>query len=313
MARAFLWFLLVIALSLGLTQSTQIGTNQIRDGAITTAKLANGAVTVGKIAASGTPSSSTYLRGDGTWSTPSGGASSCDNSDPSLAFCLLDEFVSTGNTNGAVYGPLGLQVATLGSGSTIASVAGGQYAPGLYSASTGTTSTGRAGWYSQASNALNFGQFNNIGAAYTLKFRIKTDTAVSTSAENYALILGFMNAVGSNNPSQAFAVYHDATNTTWKCRARNAGTETTVDTGVTVAANTWYTVTLTVSNAATPTGTCRVLGSDGSDSGTLNVSSNIPTGQTGLGFQIMKSVGTAARLFIMDYILFKMDFNQARP
>ena len=41
--------------------------------AVTGAKIANSTVTVGKISATGTPSSSTYLRGDGTWSTPAGG------------------------------------------------------------------------------------------------------------------------------------------------------------------------------------------------------------------------------------------------
>lgn len=35
-------------------------------------KLANTSVAIGKINATGTPSSTTYLRGDGTWSTPSG-------------------------------------------------------------------------------------------------------------------------------------------------------------------------------------------------------------------------------------------------
>lgn len=40
-------------------------------GGIGTTQLANSAVTVAKINATGTPSSTTYLRGDGTWSTPS--------------------------------------------------------------------------------------------------------------------------------------------------------------------------------------------------------------------------------------------------
>jgi len=38
--------------------------------------LANGSVTIAKISASGSASSSTYLRGDGTWATPSGGGGS---------------------------------------------------------------------------------------------------------------------------------------------------------------------------------------------------------------------------------------------
>jgi hypothetical protein len=60
-----------------------ITTAKIADGAITTAKiaagavitddLANSAVTVAKISATGTPSSTTFLRGDGSWTAPAGG------------------------------------------------------------------------------------------------------------------------------------------------------------------------------------------------------------------------------------------------
>lgn len=44
----------------------------IQAGSVTNAMLA-GSIAVGKIDATGTPSSTTYLRGDGTWSTPAGG------------------------------------------------------------------------------------------------------------------------------------------------------------------------------------------------------------------------------------------------
>jgi hypothetical protein len=46
-------------------------TFSIPSGGVGTTQLANAAVTVGKISATGTPSSTTYLRGDGTWTTPS--------------------------------------------------------------------------------------------------------------------------------------------------------------------------------------------------------------------------------------------------
>ncbi len=41
----------------------------VSDGAITTPKLADSAVTVSKLSATGTPSATTYFRGDGTWAT----------------------------------------------------------------------------------------------------------------------------------------------------------------------------------------------------------------------------------------------------
>lgn len=47
-----------------------VTTAKISNSAITTSKINDAAVTMAKISASGTPSSSTYLRGDGSWSTP---------------------------------------------------------------------------------------------------------------------------------------------------------------------------------------------------------------------------------------------------
>lgn len=51
-------------------------TNATHSGDVTgstTLTIANGAVDVGMMSATGTPSSSTYYRGDNTWATPSGG------------------------------------------------------------------------------------------------------------------------------------------------------------------------------------------------------------------------------------------------
>jgi hypothetical protein len=49
-----------------------IATGDLADGAVTTPKIADAAVTVAKISATGTPSSSTYLRGDGAWAAIAG-------------------------------------------------------------------------------------------------------------------------------------------------------------------------------------------------------------------------------------------------
>jgi hypothetical protein len=46
-----------------------VTTSKINNLAVTTAKLDNASVTMGKISATGTASSSTYLRGDGAWSS----------------------------------------------------------------------------------------------------------------------------------------------------------------------------------------------------------------------------------------------------
>lgn len=49
-----------------------VATADISDGAVTTVKIADANVTVAKISATGTPSSTTFLRGDGSWQTAGG-------------------------------------------------------------------------------------------------------------------------------------------------------------------------------------------------------------------------------------------------
>jgi len=48
---------------------------KIASNAVTNTKIANSAVTVAKISATGTPSSTTFLRGDGSWQSAGGGES----------------------------------------------------------------------------------------------------------------------------------------------------------------------------------------------------------------------------------------------
>jgi hypothetical protein len=64
----------------GTITTTQISSNagitggQIASSTITGSNIENTSIGVGKLNASGTASSSTYLRGDGTWNTPNGGS-----------------------------------------------------------------------------------------------------------------------------------------------------------------------------------------------------------------------------------------------
>jgi len=55
--------------------NTAITSTQIASSTITGGNIANSTIGVANLNASGTASSSTYLRGDGAWSTPSGGSS----------------------------------------------------------------------------------------------------------------------------------------------------------------------------------------------------------------------------------------------
>lgn len=85
---------------------------KIADSNITTAKIANSAVTISKINATGTASSTTYLRGDGTWSTPASGGSGSggaigklvDGSNQTIGFIVnqTDNSYQVKTTNGYI-------------------------------------------------------------------------------------------------------------------------------------------------------------------------------------------------------------------
>lgn len=53
--------------------SNAVGSAEITDASITGGDIANTTIAVGKLSATGTPSSTTFLRGDNTWAVPAGG------------------------------------------------------------------------------------------------------------------------------------------------------------------------------------------------------------------------------------------------
>ncbi|WDF45312.1 hypothetical protein PQ459_10430 [Chryseobacterium sp. KACC 21268] len=78
-----------------------VTTSKINDLAVTTGKLADAAVTTGKISATGTAGATTYLRGDGSWSTPSSGTTLPDQSGNSGKFLTTDgSSLSWGSASG---------------------------------------------------------------------------------------------------------------------------------------------------------------------------------------------------------------------
>lgn len=58
----------ISGISAGGLPDSSVTTAEIADSAVTTAKINDSAVTVAKLSATGTPSGTTFLRGDGSWS-----------------------------------------------------------------------------------------------------------------------------------------------------------------------------------------------------------------------------------------------------
>ena len=78
--------------------SGAVKTANLDTAAVTTSNIASNAVTVAKIGASGTPSSTTYLRGDGAWATPASGGS---------GFSLFGVNINSQDNNADYYPPAG--------------------------------------------------------------------------------------------------------------------------------------------------------------------------------------------------------------
>jgi hypothetical protein len=89
--------------------SNAVTSDKIQDGAIGTSKIADGAVTIPKLSATGTANNTTYLRGDGTWSTVSSGGSAITVQDEgttltsnATSFNFTGAGVTATNSGGAV-------------------------------------------------------------------------------------------------------------------------------------------------------------------------------------------------------------------
>jgi hypothetical protein len=137
--------------------------------------------------------------------------------------------------------------------------------------------------------------------------------SLSTSAQRMILRSGFLDVYGTTEGAGddgCYFRYSDNINGgKWQGICVNNGTTTTCDlmstSGTTVAASTWYRLTVTVNSAGT-SADFQVNGATSNGSGRCQVASNIPTAtgrETAYANMIIKTVGTGtARQLDIDYI-----------
>lgn len=170
--------------------------------------------------------------------------------------------------------------------------------PGLLTFSTGTTAAGRAGVGSGNTDAFVFGTRPHVMSTAVLLV-----TNLSTTGEPYSMEAGFMdNLAGAPSYAVYFTYTHSVNGGRWLCTCQNGVGSTSTDSGITVAAGTWYRLEIEI-NAAGSSAVFKINGSQ-----VANITSDIPTttsARVGLAVQQRKITGggTAARQSRCDYLL----------
>mgnify|MGYP000849646945 FL=1 len=165
--------------------------------------------------------------------------------------------------------------------------------PHTWSLETGTTATGVSSIYIPKNN-LTFGSF---GGCAIVAFGEMYVTTLSTSAQRFIAKLEILPGASSTTTAVNNAVgirYSDDVNSgKWQCYTRNnSGTESTLDSGVTVAATTLYSLKIFVNKSLSEV----QFEVNGTIIGTIT--SNLPTSGTLAGLRAIniKTVGTTDRL-----------------
>ena len=162
---------------------------------------------------------------------------------------------------------------------------------GVYGVTTGTTSTGGA-YIGTGPTAVLLG-----GGAVTIEHSIYFPV-LSDNVQTFVSRIGSAPAMGGNPANGVFFRYTDGVNSgKFECVCRAAGSEagSVVDSGITVAATTWYKLRIEINAGATSV--------DYYIDNVLvgNNTANIPTAAIGVTSQINKTLGNTARLIYVDW------------
>lgn len=136
------------------------------------------------------------------------------------------------------------------------------------------------------------------GGAIRMVFIVKI-ADLSTSGDRYIALCGFLrDGDATLNQNGIYLKYSDNVNAgKWALITRN-GSETLVDTGVTVQANTWYRIQIDI-NADATSASCSIDGSS-----PVASSTNMYQDEGTISANIRKVNGTNQRRLIVDYVGF---------
>lgn len=181
---------------------------------------------------------------------------------------------------------------------------------GISSCTTGTTATGRAGLVTDV-GSMAFG-----AGTTTYENRIRPENA-SNGTDRYQLYAGFYDTNTVNQVDGAYFLYDEGgvttgstATTSWQCVTASNSTRTFTNSGIPVSVGSGMTKLTVEVNPAGNSVKFYV-----NQTLACTHTTNIPTGTTrvvGSGVNIVKSVGTTARLVRVDYQYMNRWFNTAR-
>lgn len=232
-------------------------------------------------------------------------------------FRYYDDFI--GPYTGAYTGQLTSFATGAGASNIFGGAGGAQHSPGLLESTTGTTATGLAG----IGIPLNIRMGSGTGAdpdwAFNCRFNL---IDLSTAAQEYALLVGFMNDWTTVDQQDGAYWLYDRLGTSTGSAASanpqavtaNSGTRTFVTSVSNVVITGWQGVYVTV-NAAGNVATFSNYLNNGTGPSTIvsDITTNIPVGNAlGFGWLLVKSAGTTTRTIQFDFIDVQAGFATKR-
>ena len=210
-----------------------------------------------------------------------------------------NECIATAGDN---LGATGSLWSTLGGGSYANDIVGALFnggRTGVIRCNTGTGATGRAGFYNVFNDTQEYA--DGTGRTY-MEFRavIFTPSDLSDATNSYFITAGYLDTDSAEPPDGAWLRYNHANSSgNWERVTGNAASRTTANTGIAVAASTWYVLRVVMY----PNGTAEFY--INGVSGGRNTADLPGTGRDfSFGAIVRKTAGGATRVLAIDGIGF---------
>ena len=208
--------------------------------------------------------------------------------DPQLQSILIDEDYVAGAFTGTV-------MPATATNSGAAAFAGMNGRLGVASLTTGAVSAAGACAIGTNGNVISFYD----GLFMSLETEVYLLTNLSTDVEAFTVIAGYGDNLAA--AAQADGIYfrytHNVNGGKWELVAEVGGVETVADSGITVAANTWYNLRIETYGHTSAT-----FYIDDVNVGTIATGLPEDANHTGVNIGIFKSAGTSTRAYRVDWV-----------